>query len=199
VHTSQRAQATAALYARMGFRRRTVEALTAKDQLTPGERELLADALSGTGRYRTAGRHWQHARSGASPDALARRTERAVAVCWIRGQLLRAERNGWSPSNGSSRGTVRLQRQRCGRACAPGLAVGWLQEVLAADRAALRARSQAAPTAPRNSSSSGPSRISACSRRLTARGLQPARRESHHAVLDQSHFHADPARCTPQL
>lgn len=94
--TGQRAQASAALYARMGFRQKTVEVLTAKDQLTPGEHELLADALWGTGRYRAAGRHSQQARSGDSPDARARRTERAVAVCWIRGQLLRAERNGWS-------------------------------------------------------------------------------------------------------
>jgi hypothetical protein len=93
---SQRAQATAALYGRMGFRQRTVEVLTGKHQLTPGEQELLADALWGTGRYRAAGRHWQQARSGDSPDALARRIERAVAVCWIRGQLLRAERAGWS-------------------------------------------------------------------------------------------------------
>jgi hypothetical protein len=92
----QRAQATAALYARMGFRQRTVEVLTAKTRLSPGEHELLADALWGTGRYRAAGRHWWQARSGDSPEALARRTERAVAVCWIRGQLLRAERAGWS-------------------------------------------------------------------------------------------------------
>ena len=77
---SQRAQATAALYGRMGFRQRTVEVLIAKHQLTPDEQELLADALWGTGGYRAAGRHWQQARSGDAPDALARRTERAVAV-----------------------------------------------------------------------------------------------------------------------
>ncbi len=94
--TAQRARASAALYARMGFRQRTVEVLTAKDQLTSDEHELLADALWGIGRYRAAGRHWQQARSGDSPDAVARRTERAVAVRWIRGQLLRAEHDGWS-------------------------------------------------------------------------------------------------------
>ena len=92
----QLGQATAALYARMGFRQRTVDVLTTKNQLTTAEHELLADALWGTGQYRAAGRHWQQARAGDAPDAVARRTERMVGVCWIRGQLLRAERDGWA-------------------------------------------------------------------------------------------------------
>jgi len=95
-NTGQRARATAALHARMGFRQRTVEVLGAKPALTAAEHELIADALWGTGRYRAAGRHWELARSGDSADAVARRTERAVAVRWIRGQFIRAERDGWA-------------------------------------------------------------------------------------------------------
>ncbi len=91
-----RLAATAMLYARMGFRQRTVETFGHKAALTPQEHELLADALWGIGRYRAAGEKWELGRAGDTPEAQGSRIERAVAVRWIRGQLVRAEREGWA-------------------------------------------------------------------------------------------------------
>ncbi len=90
-----RAAATGLIYARMGLRNSTVTWLQTIARPTAREHELLADALWAQGRYRAAGMRWKLARTGQSPDAKARRTERRVAVRWIRGQLLLAQRQGW--------------------------------------------------------------------------------------------------------
>lgn len=88
--------ATLELYARMGYRSGVIDLARRAGQLRSKERDYVADALWGRGRYREALGHWRLAyRDDRTVGAQAALAEREAAVAWIRGQMLRAERKLW--------------------------------------------------------------------------------------------------------
>jgi len=91
----ERRAASAALFARMGYRAGVIDAYSEQRALSPVEWDRLADAYWGAGRYRKARAAWEAAFSGGTLEDRARRAERRGAIKWVRGDLLAAERTLW--------------------------------------------------------------------------------------------------------
>lgn len=92
---AQRHAASAALYARMGYRKGVIEAFSRHRPESSTDWDRLADAYWGAGRYSEAHAAWEHAFAAADPDSQLRLVERRGAIRWIRGELLAAERLLW--------------------------------------------------------------------------------------------------------
>lgn len=93
---SQRRAASAALYARMGYRKGVIDAYVDHPPESARDWDSLADAYWGAGRYEEARAAWERAFAQDDPTSQVRRAERRGAILWIRGELLAAERTLWS-------------------------------------------------------------------------------------------------------
>lgn len=89
---TQRLRASALLYGRIGYRKRTLELYNTLTPSSPVEHDLLADAYWGAGKYRYALQHWLRSIPGNDRNAWALKAERIAAYYWITGRLIRAER-----------------------------------------------------------------------------------------------------------
>lgn len=97
----QRITATFYLFSALGYAKGIVELWGTsefRDQglVTTWDSGVLAQALWSGGRYREALRFWRKAYRGNDPRDRARLAEREAAVAWVRGSLLRAERQCWA-------------------------------------------------------------------------------------------------------
>jgi hypothetical protein len=90
-----RTAARTALFSQIGYRTGVIENYARAEPTGRRERDRLADALWGAGRYTDALRAWERAFAGIGDDDQALREERRGAVLWIGGQLRAAERHLW--------------------------------------------------------------------------------------------------------